>query len=410
MARVVISTIGTGGDVFPFITMGRALAADGHQVTLVTHACYAADAETAGLAFTAVDTLDECDRMIRDGPLLAGGSGLLLFADRHILPRLRAECEMLRAHVVPGETVLIARAIPGFAPRIVAEQTGVPLIGVMMAPANVLGLPLYAQLVEARLGAAVNECRRDLGLPAVDRWKPWLAYRASLGLWPDWFCAPDAAPPSGLRSSGPQLSGLRLVGLLLSEEPGAGTIDEALRRELATGPPAILLTAGTGFFGGHDFFALAVDACRIAGCRPVIVCGQDDLLPAHVRRDALVLPKVRSLAALMRHVAIVCHHGGMGTLGQALAAGVPQLTIAQGGDREDNARRLQQLGVAVSITPRERTATAIGAALRLVTASGAIARRCAELARRVRDTPTLELVCEAVHFAIRDARSDHHAH
>jgi UDP:flavonoid glycosyltransferase YjiC (YdhE family) len=42
------------------------------------------------------------------------------------------------------------------------------------------------------------------------------------------------------------------------------------------------------------------------------------------------------------------HHGGVGTLAQALAAGVPQLVVPHGWDQFDNAVRLRRLGVARS--------------------------------------------------------------
>jgi rhamnosyltransferase subunit B len=54
------------------------------------------------------------------------------------------------------------------------------------------------------------------------------------------------------------------------------------------------------------------------------------------------------LGALLPRAAVLLHHGGVGTLAQALAAGVPQMVVPHGWDQFDNACRLRRLGVARS--------------------------------------------------------------
>ena len=46
------------------------------------------------------------------------------------------------------------------------------------------------------------------------------------------------------------------------------------------------------------------------------------------------------------HGAVNVHQGGIGTLAQALAAGVPQLVLPAAFDQPDNARRAVRLGLA----------------------------------------------------------------
>jgi UDP:flavonoid glycosyltransferase YjiC (YdhE family) len=52
--RIVISTIGSYGDLHPYIAVGRGLRARGHEVLIATSARYAANVERAGLKFQAV--------------------------------------------------------------------------------------------------------------------------------------------------------------------------------------------------------------------------------------------------------------------------------------------------------------------------------------------------------------------
>ena len=50
-AHIVIATVGSLGDLFPFLAIGQALRRRGHCVTIATHAIHREPVEQAGLAF-----------------------------------------------------------------------------------------------------------------------------------------------------------------------------------------------------------------------------------------------------------------------------------------------------------------------------------------------------------------------
>ena len=54
-------------------------------------------------------------------------------------------------------------------------------------------------------------------------------------------------------------------------------------------------------------------------------------------------------SALLPHASAFVHHGGIGTIAQSLAAGVPQLVVDMALDQHDNAERLERLGAGLSI-------------------------------------------------------------
>ena len=101
----------------------------------------------------------------------------------------------------------------------------------------------------------------------------------------------------------------------------------------------------------------------------------------------------------MAHVDAVIHHGGMGTVGWATAAGVPQLVLAMGADRPDNAARLQHLGVAGYLPPRAWQPSAVAEQLGKLTNSQAVRKRCRELARRIAVTNPLAATCKIIEDA-----------
>ncbi|MGP4105280.1 glycosyltransferase, partial [Nonomuraea sp. KM90] len=66
---------------------------------------------------------------------------------------------------------------------------------------------------------------------------------------------------------------------------------------------------------------------------------------------------------VMPQVAAVLHHGGIGTLTRALVAGTPQVILAHGADRPDNAARLATAGLARWLPEHRWTAEEVAEAL-----------------------------------------------
>jgi UDP:flavonoid glycosyltransferase YjiC (YdhE family) len=86
----------------------------------------------------------------------------------------------------------------------------------------------------------------------------------------------------------------------------------------------------------------------------------------------------------------------MGTLGQALAAGVPQLTVPMVLDQFDNSRRLKRLGVSANVRPADYRSDSITRLLRHLLESPQVAERCRHYAARVREEKPFERVCVAL--------------
>ena len=66
---IILATVGTDGDVFPHVGLGRVLRARGHRVTLAAPESYRARAATLGLGFVPLATAEEEGRMLADPDL-----------------------------------------------------------------------------------------------------------------------------------------------------------------------------------------------------------------------------------------------------------------------------------------------------------------------------------------------------
>jgi rhamnosyltransferase subunit B len=93
--------------------------------------------------------------------------------------------------------------------------------------------------------------------------------------------------------------------------------------------------------------------------------------------------------------AAVVHHGGIGTTGQGLAGGVPQLIMPMGFDQPDNAARLERLGVGAALYPRQFTGVNVAARLAALL-EPAVRRRCQDVARRFENHAARERACEQI--------------
>jgi len=178
----------------------------------------------------------------------------------------------------------------------------------------------------------LNALRAELGLPSVrqifNRW--WNSPSLILGMFPAWFGPPQPDWPSQVQ----------LAGFPRYDAADLEPMTEEAEAFLAEGDPPVVFTAGTGATHAEGWFQAAAAACRKLGRRGMLLTRQPLAgLGGDVRTFAW-LPFSR----LLPRCAALVHHGGIGTLSQALAAGIPQLVMPMAHDQHDNAARVRRLG------------------------------------------------------------------
>jgi UDP:flavonoid glycosyltransferase YjiC (YdhE family) len=334
-------------------------------------------ARQAGLDFTAWDTPEEWDQLIEDMPLIANPlrdlQGVVEFRRKHQNRRIHlAEYEKVKQHCRPEDTVLIARHRDSVAALIAAEQLGIPIVSVFTAPSFLIQMLTDEEMFGDMLSADVNSIREEVGLPPVRSWIAWVSSpKRSIGLWPEWFAAPDSSWPV------PAIP----VGFPLDHPPQEGSLPEQVREMLNGGEPPILITGGTSKLLRPEFYAICAEACRLSNRRGILVTKHKSLVPDRLP-DGVRWFQSLSFVELMPHTRAIIHHGGIGTLSQAMAAGIPQLVLAEGFDRPDNAARLKQLGVAECLPPVRWKPDLIAEALDRIMAPN-IQEHCRDLAQRL---------------------------
>jgi UDP:flavonoid glycosyltransferase YjiC (YdhE family) len=384
--NILLNPAGSSGDILPFIRLGMALKARGHDVTVITMGRYEPLARHANLAF--VEWISpEALKAAEDNPDLWHPTRGLVLAIRTLEPWYRQLHELIQARHVPGQTVLVAGSL-NLGARLAHDWLGVPLATLLLQPAfrrsvhrsPVLpGLPMpgWAPRLWKRLvyflgdrmldrvaGPGVNALRAEQGLPPVrgvlGNW--WLAPQRVIGLFPAWYGPPQPDWPAQVR----------LTGFPLYDGLGAEPVPAGLDEFLGEGEPPLVFTPGTMMRHPRRFFAEAVDACRRLRRRGLLLTRYRDQLPAILPPDVRHFDYV-PLSRVLPRAATLVSHGGIGTLSQALAAGIPQLVMPLGFDQFDNAARLERLGVAATLLPRAFRGPAVARQVGRLLGSAAVA-------------------------------------
>ena len=405
--HIVISVIGTFGDVFPFISVGRSLARRGHEVQFLTSEHFRAHVEREGLAFFSVLSSEDYLAATRDPKFWAGWWGLRETWQRWwaVVPNGYRELER---HIRPGETVLFGSHLALWN-RLAEEKHALPAATMHLVPSSLFSaenpspatfgplarLPPRAMrgvislieraIVDPLVLPDLNAFRGDLGLASVNRAATtWLnSPQRVICAFPDWFAAPAGDWPKNAVCS----------GFPRPAVPVGETLDAALAEFIARGSPPIAFTPGSGMPHAAVFFERALAACARLGRRAILLTQYPEQLPATLP-DFAFHSRFVHYELLAPHVAAFVHHGGIGTTALLLASGTPQLITPFAIDQPDNAARAVQLGVAKRIAPRAPLGNWVRALASLID-NPAIRSACSVYARKIaNDPPAQELIAD----------------
>jgi UDP:flavonoid glycosyltransferase YjiC (YdhE family) len=403
----ILTPFGSAGDVNPFLWIGRLLLERGHDVTLIAPVLFAQAARNARVPFVPVGTLESYERTMRNPKLWHPWHGMqitLRFAGGltgDYYDAIAATRETTRDEVVLVSSFMALGA------RVAREKFRVPLATVHVQPAIFLSvhdtpvmrahmewfgrMPRWLKRLLFALPNPLDQCAGKsvrgvcaaVGVtPPRSLAREWLhSPDAVLGLFPAWFAPPQPDWPPRCH----------LAGFPLYDGSDVHELPAEVQRFLAGGSPPIVFTAGSAMLHARDFFATALAACRRLNRRAIFATGHPGQLPPALPPEVLPVSYVPFSRLLPRTAALV-HHGGIGTLSHALAAGLPQLVMPMAHDQPDNAQRLVRLGVGRRLYPKAFNADNVTTALRELLSDTVVRKNCDVAAARMRGNRPAEIV------------------
>lgn len=360
--RVLLSTIGSRGDVQPLVALAVRLRELGQEVRLVAPPDFREWIEGLGFEVTPVGP------ELRE--LTAGRN-----AERPTPERIRqlvadsvADQFAAATKAADGCDLIVAASALQVAARTVAELHDVPYVFAAYS-ANVVPSPHHAppsvplpdgpegigelwtrdtERFDATFGASLNEHRAAAGLPPVSgvrdhilTGRPWLAADPVLAPWPE-HGRPLFQPGAWI---------------LPDDRPLSTELEEFL----AAGAPPVYFGFGS-IRAPEGLSAAMIDAARALCRRAIVSRGWADLSLVDDAADCLAVDEVNQ-QALFKRVAAVVHHGGAGTTTTAALSGAPQVIVPQLYDQYYWARRISDLGIGSAHAPGAPSAESLAAAL-----------------------------------------------
>ncbi|MBA2587293.1 MAG: glycosyltransferase [Alphaproteobacteria bacterium] len=348
--KFLVATVGSIGDLLPFLVVAEALRQRGHTVVIASNAGYAALVKMAGFEFAAIwdRSQQSIDSLIASDPLRAWAA----VRDDMLVPAAAPTRAFIAHHLQKGPCTVLA-SWSSFGARLAHDELGVPLCTVYLSPGAV--------------GADEDHRADELG-------------HRNIGLFPAWF---------GTHA------GVRSTGFAMYEDALVPPLPADAESFLAAGAPPVIFTPGSFMRSATTFFQQSLEACAQLGLRAIFLTPYREHLPASLP------PSIRhfSYLALQRlapRCAALVHHGGIGTCAQGLRAGIPQLATPLFFDQPDNAARLAALGVGRDIAPNAYRAGQAAAKLREMLASETVRQDCARASALFRDQDGAGLVCDLV--------------
>ena len=424
MARIVLTTFGSLGDLHPYLAVALALQRRGHDPVIATHDTYRGRAETMGLEFAAIRPsyaqFGDVADVMREAMDMRRGSEVVLH--KLVLPFLRESRDDLLP-VARGADLIVDHVLT-FAAPLVAESLRIPRVSTTLQPFAMFSaydppvapavpwlslvrgirpwpwrvLWALGRLVTRRWFRELDAMRSEMGLPA-QREHPMLeGFSRELHLA---LFSRELAPPQPDWPASTVQPGFPIHD---RGERGEG-LPPALARWLDAGEPPLVFTLGSSaVFTAGEFYSAGAEAARKLNRRAVLLTGLEGMNPVHgvpqvdcaARDQAVVSVPYAPHSEVMPRGCAIIHQGGVGTVAQAMRSGRPMLVVPFSHDQPDNARRCTELGLARTLARERVSAAAFERELRALLADPATATRARDVAARMRTEPGAEGAAEAI--------------
>ncbi len=393
--RIAIVCNDTKGGVQPYVALGQGLARAGHDVRTIAPAEFAPMFESYGLTMAPLSGGERAAEL-RSAGIAERGVIALMQLMRRELPAQINQWTLETLAACEGVD-LITGGIGGMVVGLsVAEKLRVPFVQTHLQPINIstdaypgVMLPWWPRW----LGSAGMRLSHHLSDRAV-----WLAFKKAMSLAREQALGISGRPiPIGnppmlygfshhvvpVPTNGPRqqhVCGYWSLPAAPSWQPPPA-LKEFLRR------PGPVISIGFGSMAStkpQEVTDLVIAAIRSAGVRAVLLSGWGGLASLPESDDVFCADALPH-DWLFPRVAAAVHHGGAGTTGAALSAGIPALVIPFAADQPFWGQRVAALGTGpLPIMRKWLTAERLTAALRLMADDENMRGRAARLGTLLR--------------------------
>lgn len=426
MKKIVIATLGSFGDVHPYVAIALELKRRGHRPVIATSEVYREKTDALGLELSPLppdlpgyDQPEEISRMVES--LIDQTKGPERVFNEFINPYLRQSYDALAAATVDAD-LLLTHVLALAAPALV-EKTGIKWVSSVLAPISLFSaydppvlpqMPSLHKLLKLNpsiargflrlarwrldsLAAPVYRLRAELGLQRGGN--PMMEGQHSpalvLALFSPVFGPPQPDWPPNTRTTGFCFYDRR------DRPSDAEGLDPKLSEFLDAGPPPVVFTLGSSaIWVAKDFYRESVEAARALGERALLLIGDERNRPADLP-EGIAAFEYAPYGELLPRARAVVHQGGVGTTGQGLRAGVPNLVVPFSHDQFDNGSRVERLRAGRMLPRPKYNGVTAARELRTMLSDASYETSAAAVGRQVRAERGAAAAADAIEEVLR---------
>lgn len=425
--RVVMTTIGSLGDLHPYIALALEMKKRYVEPVIATSETYRQRIESLDIEFRPVrpewpepETPEYLKMMA--GVIDPNRGAEYLFKGM-LVPAVRDMYEDLSA-AIEGADMLITHPIVLAGP-VLAQKTGIPWVSTQLAPASLWsafdpwvppnmpwlhqvlnGRPylvrLYMKLVKSMSEPWLKEVyalRNELGLARGEHplFTGQFAPDLNLALFSSVLYEPQPDWPANTVVTG--------FPFFDKKDNAPPNID--LLRFLGRGPAPVVFTLGSAAVNlAGDFYRESIAAAKLLNRRAVLLIGSEQNRPNQHLPEDIIAVNYAPLGELLPRAAAMVHQGGVGTTGQGLRAGIPMLVVPFAHDQPDNASRVERLGVARTVTRNSYKAERVASELKELLENPSYSRKANVIGNRVRSENGAALAVDLILNQLNERRAE----
>jgi sterol 3beta-glucosyltransferase len=345
--KILIPTMGTRGDIQPYIALSRKLINSGFEVIIATHPCWKGLIESYNVKFITLgpDIDIEYETAYIRGKSknwIIGMIRTMKFVFK-IIEKSTFEIKRLCSDV---DLVIASHSNIG---AVEAEASGVPFISVTLQPdvipkklekkskIKVVSDKLMGALINPLMVGPYNKLRKIHGLKKISSFDQLLS--PLLNIVP---ISPLICPPNNLWEEKNKVVGYWFVDESLNYMP-----DDLLRNFIKLGPPPIIISLGAMGFESKEEkpkLDILINSINKTKMRAIIQGFNKTLENYELGENIIAIGNVPH-TWLFKYGYCIIHHGGMSTTATAIYSGVPSIVIPHITDQYFWANRVYELKV-----------------------------------------------------------------
>lgn len=402
--RITILTIGSRGDVEPYVALGVGLQAEGHCIRLATHACFEPMICDLGLDYFPIAG-DPRGTLEGEAGLkwLEANKNLFTFVKRMMAAAKPIMLQILNDYWRSAQDadLILFPALAALPAASIAEKLKLPAFPVYLQ--HVHPTRSYPSTIAAPLpflGGIYNRLTYSIGgqlfwqfmRPLINHWRtdtlnlPPYPLKSPLNEWlkkrdPCFYgFSPAVVPRAPEWGDEIHITGYWFLEATDGWQPPASLVDF-----LKSGPPPVFI--GFGSMTGRnpeELTTMVLQALARTRQRGVLLSGWGGLGDRDLPDDVYKIDSI-PFEWLFPRMAAVVHHGGAGTTAAGLRSGVPTIVVPFFGDQHFWGWRVEALGAGPKPIPHKKLSVErLVSAIQKTIANKEMQNRAARLGREIR--------------------------